>query len=310
MLFVIGVGLAQNWTRVWKLTIPPYLTLHDITEMGMVKAGFDTDQDGWGEIICTWTNLDTNAICMYEADGNNSYKLVWSWVYPAVAGGTFASIAVGDINNNGIVDIVTTLPSVVGTDPNPPRLWVFEWNGVVGKNAYGFYNSATGKYDPSTSWNYNLPDNYDFRPYSLTIEDIDKDGKDEYPFVNYSPSYDLWPDDSPLWLIEIDVASDVKTNPIEIPSGFQLLQNYPNPFNPSTTIPYRLANRSLVHLDVFDVYGQHIASLVNAEREPGWHQAKWTGMVPSGTYFCRLLAEPLDGSGAPFRDTKKMLLVR
>ena len=53
MLFVTGFGLAQSWSRVWKLTTVPYLTLQDITEMGMVKAGFDTDQDGWGEIICT-----------------------------------------------------------------------------------------------------------------------------------------------------------------------------------------------------------------------------------------------------------------
>jgi hypothetical protein len=115
---------------------------------------------------------------MFEADGDDSYKLVWSWVYPVLAN-TYAGIAVGDINNNGIVDIVTTLPSVVGPDPNPPRLWVFEWNGVVGQNAYGFLNSATGTYDPSASWNFNAPDNYDLRPYSLTIEDIDNDGANE-----------------------------------------------------------------------------------------------------------------------------------
>ncbi len=85
----------------------------------------------------------------------------------------------GDLNNNGVVEIVTTLPSVVGTDPNPLRVWVFEWNGVVGQNAYGFFNSATKTYDPSGGWNYEAPDNYDLRPYSLTIEDIDKDGKNE-----------------------------------------------------------------------------------------------------------------------------------
>ena len=177
-VLVIVAGTAQQWNRVWKLTTPPYLTLENILDMGMVKAGFDTDKDGWGEIICTWTDADTNAIMMYEADGNNSYRLVWSWVYP-IEINSFAGIAVGDLNDNGVVEIVTTLPSVVGTDPNPLRVWVFEWNGVVGQNAYGFFNSATKTYDPSGGWNYEAPDNYDLRPYSLTIEDIDKDGKNE-----------------------------------------------------------------------------------------------------------------------------------
>ncbi|MCC6398395.1 MAG: VCBS repeat-containing protein, partial [Bacteroidetes bacterium] len=181
MALAVGVSSSQQWSVAWKMTDPPYLTLEDITEMGMVKAGFDTDQDGWGELLCSWTDMDTNAIMMYEANGDNSYQLVWSWVYPfnSSLANTYAGFAVGDINTNGVVDIVTTLPSVVGTDPNPLRVWVFEWNGVVGQNAYGFYDSTKGTYDPSSGWNFEAADNYDLRPYSLTIEDIDNDGKNE-----------------------------------------------------------------------------------------------------------------------------------
>lgn len=176
-LFVTMLSLsnAQDpWNLVWRMTDVPYLTREAITEMGMVKAGFDTDNDGWGEFICTWTDLDTNAILMYEATANNTYELVWSWVYPIPAA-TYASFVVGDLNNNGIPEITTTLPSSVTETVNPPRLWVFEWNGVTGENNYGIFNAGTGKYDPSASWNFDLPDSYDFRPYSLTIEDIDKD---------------------------------------------------------------------------------------------------------------------------------------
>jgi hypothetical protein len=146
--------------------------------------------------------------------------------------------------------------------------------------------------------------------YGHPAKDMDKDGKDEYAFVNYSPDYSIWPGDSPLWVIEIDVASDVQEEDARIPEEIHLMQNFPNPFNPSTTIPFKLSSRSRVQLDVFDVYGQHIASLVNADREPGFHQARWTANVPSGTYFCRLLVEPLEGAGGPFREVKKMLLVR
>jgi hypothetical protein len=73
-----------------------------------------------------------------------------------------------------------TMPSVVGADPvNAPRVWFFEWNGVVGKNDYGFYNTTTKIFDPSGFWNFDIADSYDFRPYSVTIEDIDNDGANE-----------------------------------------------------------------------------------------------------------------------------------
>jgi len=163
LVFVVSFCVAQQWTTAWKQTSVPYLTLQDITEMGTVKAGFDTDQDGWGEIICSWTDLDTNAVLMYEADANNSYKLVWSWVIP-IEGATYAGFTVGDLNNNGIVDIVTTFPSTPGTDPNPSRVWVFEWNNVVGQNAYGFLNSSTGLYEPSSQWNFDSAPNLRLPP--------------------------------------------------------------------------------------------------------------------------------------------------
>ncbi len=139
---------------------------------------------------------------------------------------------------------------------------------------------------------------------------MDKDGKDENVFVNYSPDFTAWPGDSPLWIIEIDVATDVRNEVMGIPGDIQLFQNYPNPFNPTTTIPYRLPVRSRVQLDVFDVYGQHVASIVNGEGEPGYYQATWTGRVSSGTYLCRLVVEPLEGGGSTYRKVKKMLLVR
>ena len=137
-----------------------------------------------------------------------------------------------------------------------------------------------------------------------------KDGKDEYVFINYSTDYGTWADDVPLWVIEIDVVSDVRDEAAGIPEDFELLQNYPNPFNPTTTIPYRLASRAHVRLDVFNIYGQHVTSIVNAERAPGYYRATWNADVPSGTYFYRLTVEPLDGSGTAFEDVKKMVLVR
>lgn len=88
------------------------------------------------------------------------------------------------------------------------------------------------------------------------------------------------------------------------PSLFHLEQNFPNPFNPSTTIRYSIAERSFVTLDIFDVLGEKVTTLVSKEMTPGEYTTKWNaGKFSSGVYFCRLRAEN-------FCDTKKLVLVR
>ncbi len=169
--------LAQNeWNVSWKMSENQFQPPQSGSDMAIVKAGFDTDEDGWGEFICATTDLDSNFIMMYEASADNTYELVWYWRYP-VKSNTFAGITVGDMDNNGTVEIITSLPSIYGEDANPPRIWVFEWNGVQGENNYGDYTSGIS--EPHNSWNMGVEDSTGIRPYSLTVEDIDKDGKNE-----------------------------------------------------------------------------------------------------------------------------------
>ena len=67
-----------------------------------------------------------------------------------------------------------------------------------------------------------------------------------------------------------------------LPARFALGPNYPNPFNPSTIIPYQLAASSAVRLEVFNLLGQHIATLVDGERAAGFHTATWHATDGSG----------------------------
>ncbi len=67
-----------------------------------------------------------------------------------------------------------------------------------------------------------------------------------------------------------------------LPQRFALGHNYPNPFNPSTVIPYQLPAATHVRLDVFNVLGQHVATLVDAERQAGFHAAKWDATDAAG----------------------------
>jgi len=94
------------------------------------------------------------------------------------------------------------------------------------------------------------------------------------------------------------------------PFAFRLEQNYPNPFNPSTTIRFALPEASSVSLEVYNVLGQRVRTLVKDESyQPGNWSVKWDGVndagvvLPTGTYFSRLTAP-----GGVF--TKKMVMVK
>ena len=79
-----------------------------------------------------------------------------------------------------------------------------------------------------------------------------------------------------------------------LPARFALGPNYPNPFNPSTIIPYQLAASSAVRLEVFNLLGQRIATLVDGERPAGFHTATWHAVdgagwaVGAGVYIYRM----------------------
>jgi hypothetical protein len=72
---------------------------------------------------------------------------------------------------------------------------------------------------------------------------------------------------------------------------FGLMQNYPNPFNPRTRISYSIPQWGSTSLDVFDLLGRHVATLVNEDKPAGDYTVEWeaTGL-PTGIYFYRLAA--------------------
>jgi len=83
---------------------------------------------------------------------------------------------------------------------------------------------------------------------------------------------------------------------IAIPEKFSLSGNFPNPFNPETTIKFGLPEASRVTIEIFNVLGQKVKQLMNAEQPAGYHSVRWDGTdefgnkVGGGIYVCRLQA--------------------
>ncbi|KAA3613832.1 MAG: T9SS C-terminal target domain-containing protein [Calditrichaeota bacterium] len=81
---------------------------------------------------------------------------------------------------------------------------------------------------------------------------------------------------------------------MKVPNQISLAQNYPNPFNPETTIRYSIPNQSHTKLEIFNLLGQRITTLVNKTVAEGGHSIRWQGkddagnVVPSGVYVYKL----------------------
>jgi len=94
-----------------------------------------------------------------------------------------------------------------------------------------------------------------------------------------------------------------------LPAGVALAQNYPNPFNPNTTIEFELPRRSRVKIEVFNLLGQRVRTLLDESKPAGSHRIEWAGTdnagkpVATGVYLYRLEADDVV-------ETRKMLVLK
>jgi len=93
------------------------------------------------------------------------------------------------------------------------------------------------------------------------------------------------------------------------PRQFQLYNNYPNPFNPATTISYDLPISAPVKVDVLNILGQHVRTLVDETQSAGHYEVVWDSKdnqgrtVTSGVYIYRITT-------GDFTNSKKMVLLK
>lgn len=143
-------------------------------------------------------------------------------------------------------------------------------------------------------------------PIDFETGDADATGEREgiltYSIDNQDHSYfdvSLW---SHTWIG--DQMTGVENNSSVKPLIFKLSQNYPNPFNPTTVINYSVATKGAVRLEVFNILGQKVATLLNKVQNAGQYDVSFdASQLTSGVYIYRIMA----GS---FVQSRKMVLLK
>jgi hypothetical protein len=108
---------------------------------------------------------------------------------------------------------------------------------------------------------------------------------------------------------EISLPSLSEKDTVEGFTNHTLLGNYPNPFNPETSIKFALVKEDFVTIEIYNIKGEKVKTLLNSYKNTGVHNVIWNGTndngntVSSGIYFYRLRAGELN-------ETKKMLLMK
>jgi len=99
-------------------------------------------------------------------------------------------------------------------------------------------------------------------------------------------------------LVEIDRPD------IALPTVTELYRNYPNPFNAQTVIEYQLPVSSTVKVEVYNLLGSRVATLIDAHQEAGYKSVTWDASeISSGIYFYKL-------SAGDYTETRRMMLVK
>ncbi|MFH1236203.1 MAG: peptidoglycan DD-metalloendopeptidase family protein [Parcubacteria group bacterium] len=172
------------------------------------------------------------------------------------------------------------------------------WWNVYGYNAqqawYGMsaYLNADSYADLVTAYDYSDGDTTRLHVWLSTGSTLNYQGGGGWW---YSYGY-------PLPKYDSAVADELNTG--TLPLSFSLSQNYPNPFNAATVIGYDLSTPGHVKIDVFNILGQRIETLIDENQEAGRHQLSWNASGrSSGVYFYRIVTPSAT-------EAKKMVLLK
>jgi len=227
----------------------------------------------------------------------------------------------GDVNNDGAIDfcIVSVDSLFIYTDlylkPIIVSGYSLDGNGDINGDGYGDLivgndrkiNVYLGAENFDTTADIVINDSLRYSTqYIYIVGDLNNDGFDEV--VSFAPNFPST--DNPqgkIYIYSYKNIVDVNDDVINIPNSFQLYQNYPNPFNPSTIISWQSPVFGHLTINIFDVLGKEVATLLNEGRPAGRYEIKFDASkykLSNGVYIYRLI------TGNDKVIVKKMLLIK
>jgi hypothetical protein len=239
---------------------------------------FEKQGDKWLKRLYT---IDSVRFDVMQSGYSGTPEYSYNFTAPEILAGAQLYSLQEDLNGNGFVDA-----------------YILAYNGVSSnyRQSFKLIDIATGaiifeKDDPNFYYSY------------PSLADINNDGFQELILVKYS--YPLFAN----FFYEVYSTGVTSNKDQTVEYGFSLKQNYPNPFNPETVIEFDLKEASSVNLEIFDVNGEKVKTLVNGDLPAGKQTIRWDGSngignrVPTGVYFYTL-----NSGGKSF--TKKMIVLK
>ncbi len=297
-----------------------YLEAYDGSSwVTLFSNGSTIDESSWNEI-----SYDVQSI----ADGNPSFRIRFG-LGPTDGSWQYCGWNIDDLEINGYTSSQEPNVSIDMIPDNPPvevpQGGSFTFTGILTNNTAQSQTTDVwimldvpgyGMYGPLNQYN-----NVSLSPnQTITVPGVTQDiptyaPLGTYDYISYCGDYPNSPEDSASFEFTVISGSDSGADAwtlngwfdednTSLPMTTALSGNYPNPFNPTTTIAYNLAEASDVELNVYNLLGEKVATLVKGHQDAGHKSLVWNASnYSSGVYFCKLTA-----NGKTF--SKRMMLIK
>lgn len=311
------IALGNDTNNITTLNVVNYLGeqlngwpkyLPDVSNwIGNYPVVANLDQNGSMEIICTFFEFDIGYVYIFNSDGSAYAQLAG---YPEgvafVVNATLGTPAVANLVGDEYPEIVFRTGHILP--------------GTGSEDIYILDHIA----QVIPGWPIATP----AQPFDVVssrfaplIDDIDGDDLVEMVLVSDNTDLLVWDFEAPYnngrnksrlfgdnlntnIFTPYQIPTDVNDPASDLPDKFTLSQNYPNPFNPATIIEFALPQKEAVKLEIFNILGQKVTTLIDDELDAGYHKVAFNGSnYATGLYLYRLEA----GVNSI---TKKMVLVK
>ena len=139
-----------------------------------------------------------------------------------------------------------------------------------------------------------ITENYCLEGSIPTFKLIKEDSGEIFGLTGNIPSWE----DNQIFMLE-DIVPELLT-----PEEYNLSNAYPNPFNSSTTIDFSVPSESFVSIDIYDITGRNIQTLVSDNYQPGYYSISWNAdTYSSGVYFVKMVS-------GNYIESQKLMLIK